>query len=283
LPGSIPYLSSLVFTAAMLAGNYSARIGKLTFVAVLPLIIVIMIDFANMGRVDILVAAILFTSGYFVSPTQKDKKGKNISILRKALAILIIVVIIVGGVEFIRSTRKPSEGFSGSTRTLKKMTATNFITPSIYLYFSAHYGVLNQYFKHGGEDTPIGGHTFSPFYKILEKLGFKVHVETYQNGYKIPVWTNTGTYLRELHGDFGWGGVLFGPYLLGVLCSVFYIRAMKYQNFMNLTILAFLYVIIGLSFFTMATRMGSLVVYLLGSTVVSLYLDTKQKQLVKEN
>ncbi|MEI7907073.1 MAG: hypothetical protein WCI84_06905, partial [Bacteroidota bacterium] len=67
LPGSIPYLSSLVFAAAMLGGHYTARIGKISLAGILPLIIVVMIDFANMGRVDILVAAIIYTSSYFIS------------------------------------------------------------------------------------------------------------------------------------------------------------------------------------------------------------------------
>ncbi len=279
LPGSIPYVGSFVFTAAVLAGNYTAKLEKITLVAILPIIIVIMIDFANMGRADILVVAILFASSYLL--TQRQKKANlnkyNMKIRRIAMFILI-VAIVVAGAEFIRSTRKAQEGFTGSTKMLKKLSTASVITPSIYLYLSSHHAVFNQYLKHGGEHTPIGGNMFLPLYRIFEKLGLEIHSSTYQEWYRTPAVTNTGTYLRELDGDFGIAGLLFGPYLLGLLSSVFWYRYNEYRRFTDLSVLTFLYGIIGLSFFVIATRMSGFFFFLFVSITVGCYLDKKSNR-----
>ena len=274
LPGSIPYLSSLVFAAALLGGYYTARVGKITVVGFLPLIIVVMVDIANMGRVDILVAAIIYTSSYFITTKKEVQLDRKFSLkFKKFVMLLVVVMIIAGGAELIRSIRKPSEGFTGTSKALSKFSSASFITPSIYLYFSAHNGVLDQYLKDDIEKTPFGGHTFSPIYRILEKFGYERIVNTYQVGYKTPVWTNTGTYLRELHGDFGMTGILLGPYIIGMLTSMYWFRYKDYGRFTDLTITALFFVIVGLSYFTMATRMGALLVYVISALSIGSILD----------
>ncbi|HJW27807.1 MAG TPA: hypothetical protein VJ508_01020, partial [Saprospiraceae bacterium] len=123
--------------------------------------------------------------------------------------------------------------------------------------------------------TPVGGHTFSSVYKLLEKFGFDVHVETYQVGYRSPVWSNTGTYLREFNGDFGILGQLLGPYLLGLLTSFFWFRVETSGRFIDLSVAAFFFVIVGMSVFVMATRVGALQVYLIGAFVLCYFIDRK--------
>jgi oligosaccharide repeat unit polymerase len=274
LPGSIPYISSLVFTAALLAGSYTAQTGKITFASVLPLIIIIIIDFTYMGRADILVVTILFASAYFLTHKEKNTYSKKLH-LRKLGMLIIIVAIVLAGAEFIRSTRQAKETFRGSTTTLKKLSEARVFTPSIYLYLTADYGVLNRYLQRGGENTPIGGHTFLTLYRIFERLGLEVRAETYQSWYKTPLHLNTGTYLRELHGDFGVAGLLFGPYLIGILSSVFWYRLKERGGYINLAIAGFLYTIIGMSFFVMITRLSPFFFYLFVSVIVCWFLDKK--------
>jgi len=277
LPGSIPYISSLVFTAAVLAGNYTARRGRLTFVAVLPIIIIIMIDFANMGRADILVVALLFSGAYLLTPkVENTNQKKFVFKMRQFAAALCIVVIIVSGAEIIRSTRQMKEQFTGATKGLQKLSAGSIITPSIYLYFTSSYGVLNQYFKNESEHTPFGGHTFLPVYRILEKIGVEIHAEVYQTWYRTPVRINTGTYLRELHGDFGVAGLILGPYLIGLFASIFWFRFREHGMITDLCIVSFFYGIIGMSFFVMATRIGPFFFFLFVSILVGSILDKKK-------
>jgi oligosaccharide repeat unit polymerase len=276
LPGSIPYSSSLVFTAALLAGNYTARVQKLTLVGILPFIIIIMIDFAIIGRADILIVGILFTSAYFLTQTYKTRGQKKIRLSPRKLGILVIAAaILVGGAESIRSIRQVKEEIKGSTSMLKTLSTARVITPSIYLYLSSDYGVLNKYILKGGENTPIGGHTFLPLYRIFERLGFDVHAQAFQKWYKTPVSVNTGTYLRELHGDFGITGLLFGPYLIGVFSSIFWFRIREHGRYTDLAIAVFFYTIIGMSFFVMATRISPFFFYFFVSIIIGYFLDKK--------
>lgn len=277
LPGGIPYVSSLVFTSALLAGNYTARIGKMTLVSVLPLLIIVIIDFTNMGRASILVASILFASAYFLTYKEIRKKNRDKrSKLRQFGFAFIVIVIVISGADFIRTTRQAKETFVGSTKTLEKLSEAKVITPSIYLYLTAHFGVLNKYMKAEGENTPIGGHTFLTLYRILESLGLDVHSNTYQIWYRTPVRVNVGTYLRELHGDFGIPGLLLGPYLLGLLTSFFWYRFNEERRYLDLALLGFFYTIIGMSIFVLITRLSPFFFYSIVSILVCLYLDKKE-------
>lgn len=235
-----------------------------------------MLDIAKMGRADIIMGVMLFMCGYFLTLKQKGSYKKKYSRKKvKYVILLTIVVIAIIGGEFIRSTRKAKEEFIGTTVKLQKLSKVSFITPSVYLYVSSHSAILNQYFKHGGENTPIGGHTFNPFYRWLEHLGLEIHAEPFQAWYNTPVSLNTGTYLRELHGDFGMAGLLLGPYILGILASIFWYRYKDYGRYRDLSIISFLYVIIGMSFFMMATRLSELVIYFVIAIIVGSIFDRR--------
>lgn len=278
LPGSIPYKASLVFTAAMLSGYYTAKREKLTIVAVLPLVIIILIDLANMGRADILVVAIIFTTAYLITSKPQQESSRTTFSMRKVLNFGLVLLILIAGAELVRSTRNVKEGIKGSSQSLKKISAGSVITPSIYLYFSSTIGVLNQYLKDDAENTPIGGHTFLPVYRILEKIGMDKQAKVYQSWYQTPVKTNTGTYLRELHGDFGLVGLLLGPFFLGMTSSIFWFRYKKNEAMVDLAVLSYLFGIIGLSFFVMATRMGGYFVFIFVALFIGSALDGGRKR-----
>jgi oligosaccharide repeat unit polymerase len=278
LPGSIPFIGNLVFNASVLAGCYTALRGRITLVSIVPLVTVTMIAFAKMGRVDILYAMLLFVSGYFLTPKPEKKSLKTVKFsVRKYLMLAVILVIVVGGAELIRSTRKVQEGFVGTTKTLQKMGTLGFITPSIYLYASAHYGILNKYLMDQSENAPFGGNTFLPFYRWLGGLGFEIHANPYQKFYRVPVYTNTGTYLREIDSDFGIAGLVVVPYILGCISSILWYRVKRRRDYMDIMVAAFFWTIIGLSFFVMATRQGQLIVYLAMSILISMILDRKPR------
>ncbi len=278
IPGSLPYIGSIVYTAAAFAGVYSARVQKISLVGIFPIINIIIIDFAIMGRADILIVSILSATAYFVTPkSSKSNKSTSSVRFRKVLLIVVLLSVIIGGAELIRSTRSAKEGFRGSTGSLKKLSSSGIITPSIYLYFSSSIGVLNQYFIQNKEDVPIGSNMFLTLYRIFERFGVDVHAEIYQQWYKIPTPVNTGTYLRELHGDFGIPGILFGPYLLGVFSSFFWLRFKENGRFIDLSFIAFFFGIIGLSFIVIATRLGGYFFFPFIAIPISMFLDRRVK------
>lgn len=275
IPGSIPYISSLVFTASALSGAYTAKVQKITLVGILPILNIIIIDFAIMGRADIFIVAIIFVTTYFITPKSRTKNYSQFISIRKLLIVVVLLSVIIGGAELIRSTRNVKEGFRGSTGSLKRLSSGSVITPTIYLYFSSSIGVLNQYFIQNKENTPIGGHTFLTPYRILERVGVDIHAEVYQEWYKIPTPVNTGTYIRELHGDFGIVGILFGPYLLGLFTSLFWLRFKEKGRFLDLSLCAFLFGITGLSFIVIATRLGGYFFFPFIATGIGIFLDRK--------
>ncbi|MHB1050444.1 MAG: O-antigen polymerase [Bacteroidota bacterium] len=277
IPGAIPYVASLVFTAATLSGAYTAKVQKITFVGVLPVITIIIIDFTVMGRADILIVGFLFSAAYFATPSPERRVKKSIMDVRKIFMVLILVSVIVGGAELIRSTRNVKEGLRGTTGSLKKLSSGSIITPTIYLYFSSSIGVLNQYLLHDRENTVIGGHMFMTPYRLMAHLGADIKVDVYQEWYRTPTVVNTGTYLRELHGDFGVAGLIVGPYVLGMTISFFWIRFRRKGSFVDLSITAFLFGIVGLSFIVIATRLGGYFFFPFVGVIVSIILNRKAK------
>ena len=70
------------------------------------------------------------------------------------------------------------------------------------------------------------------------------------------MWTNTGTYIRELHADFGVAGIFLVPYLLGLIVTWLWFKFYKKKSLLVLAILVYLYLIIGFSFLEMVSRVS---------------------------
>ncbi|MDZ7413300.1 MAG: hypothetical protein ONB15_07165, partial [candidate division KSB1 bacterium] len=94
-----------------------------------------------------------------------------------------------------------------------------------------------------------------------------------QKFYPIPFPSNTATYLRELHADFGLTGVLVGPYLLGLLCTVLWFKVRRQPKTTTLAWLAHLYVVVAFSYLYQATRAGYWVISLGLSLLVGAVID----------
>jgi hypothetical protein len=93
-------------------------------------------------------------------------------------------------------------------------------------------------------------------YEFLSKYVGTEEPSFFQQGYHIPMWTNTGTYIRELHADFGVAGVFLVPYLLGMLITLLWFKFYENKNLIVLTILVYLYIIICFSFLMIVTRLN---------------------------
>ncbi len=278
----IPYLGSFALTGTLLSGIYTAMKGKLKLIAVLPLLILIVISIAGMGRSQLVIAMALFMSGYFFYKTKSIAAiGIKKRRLRNAVAFVVVIALTIGGAEIVRSNRGTIENIPGATKSLQTLRKGMIITPSIYLYTSIHFGVLNQYLKHEVEHPIIGANTFAPIWRIVAKTGLVEPIPEYQQAYRTPVGSNTATYLRELHADFGYWGILLFPYILGILCSVYWFRTMKSKRLLDIAILAHLYVIVAFSNVVGATRLGYWLISLVGAVLAGYVIDkTSRKKLV---
>ncbi len=261
LPGTIPYVSSLALTGAVLAGLYTAMTGTLKPAAVVPLIVQVMLSMANMGRSGLILAAVLFLSSYSLCrlamplPRRSARTGR----LKRLLAVSAVVILLALGTEFVRSGRGAVENFAYQGQALTHLRTASFITPSVYLYLTVHFGVLNQYLIQDVEHTPWGSNTFAPLYRLLAKAGLGPTIPWYPRFYHTPVGANTGTYLRELHADFGILGIFAGPFLLGLLGSLTWYRYLATHSYVLLTVGAYLGVIVVMSIFYIVLRGGDFV------------------------
>jgi oligosaccharide repeat unit polymerase len=258
IKGVIPYLSIFIYASILFSALYSAIKKKVKIISFLPLIALIIKNTALAGRANILLGFLeyVFTfifALYFISTlsktTPKEKRGL---LLQVFFIILLFTLTIVG----IKNLRGSVENFAGETRAMQKLQDSPFISPSIYLYLSGHIGVLNKYLEKSNEQVRIGENTFQFVYNFLSLFDLAERPNGYQKGYQIPVWINTGTFLRELIADFGFPATLLLIFSLGFFISFFWNQFYLKFNLFHLINLIFFTLIISISFLMIVTRLA---------------------------
>ena len=232
------------FVALFFAAIYTAYKRKFTLLSFIPLISIIIREVGGAGRAAMSVALVEFILTFFLFRyllnTDSSKRFKFSKISAIVASILLIAVFILATtVVRISRASETSEKFSGASSELSRTSENIFISPSLYFYASGNVGVLSKYFSSKGENTGIGQNTFQTLYLILAKLGVNERPYEYPKGYYIPMWTNSATYLRDLHADFGIAGVLLGPYLLGLFITWFWFRFYERQSIIAFTFLIY--------------------------------------------
>ncbi len=269
-----PYLHLLGFVALYLSGMYTAYKKRFTFLTFLPLLSIILREIAGAGRAGMLFALMQFMLSFFLFKhllATDIKQRFNFSKVSALVGAVILLVLFIGGSTLVKATRvsdSTSTTYSAASKELRQTRGNLFISPSLYLYLSSDVGVLSKYLSSKGEGTAFGQNTFMTLYNFLGKINVVQKPHEFQKGYFIPMWTNTGTYLRELHADFGLVGIFLGPYLLGLLITWLWFKFYEKKSLFSFVFLVNLNIIVGFSFFVMATR----VLYWFTSLVIILIL-----------
>ena len=259
LEGMLPYTSIFSYAGIFFAGINSGIKGKITLISIIPLGALIIKEIAIVGRAGILFGFIeyglvfLFVILYLNERKIKSKNSKTKLIVTTLLAL----VLFIGSITFIKNLRGGHKTFTGQTRSIQKMEDSIFITPSIYLYLSAHIGVLNKYLEMNNEEMRFGENTFQFVYNILSKFNIVQKPSGYQKGYYIHVWVNTGTFIRELLVDFGIHGLLIFVFLLGLSITLCWVQFFDNSKLIYFAILIFLFIIVAFSFLMMITRLAN--------------------------
>lgn len=189
------------------------------------------------------------------------------------MAIVAGILLIVTGLEFVRSNRGIDEKYFAGGSTLSRMQEGSFVTPSIFFYVTGQFGVLNQYLKKDVEQNIIGRYTLAPFWRTIAKLGFETDVETHQPFYRTPIVSNNGTYLREFHADYGLPGIALGPFVLGAMVSGLWFRAQRTGRLMDKMLLGHMLVFVVMSIFQVVAQQGSWLASLLSGLLLSYLID----------
>lgn len=285
IEGTVPYLYSLAYAGVFLGGINSALKNKFTFLSSLPIVAVILKDVASVGRGGIFVAFLLFIISFMLmrhltfSNKETGLKWQNKKLVFSGVIVFAVILFSLAAVKEIRGS---FENYKGQTRELNKLKDFPIISPSIYLYMSSNIGVLSKYFEKQVESPMIGENTFLPIYNLLSKIDVVEHPDFYPRGYQIPIWSNSATYLRDIHADFGFAGLFFIPYLLAFITTLFWFRFYEKGDMLSFLILVYLQLIIAFSVFYLITRAAFWLISFLFLLVTIYILENKSYKKYKE-
>jgi len=277
IPGMWPYIDSVTLAADFFGGYFACRRGRPIFLGIVPLFVELVEGISGFGRARLIIGTILWVSAFYLPQAKSRSMGRKI-LAGRIFMVATIIVIFAFGMEFVRSFRGARESFSGETASLSHIKGIGFITPSIYMYLSSDVAVLNKFldyeFSGKGENTPIGGHTFGPFFRFFAHFGIVDEMPVYQKFYNVPVGTNTASYLRELYDDWGIVGVVLYVYLLGAISSWAFEAYHRKKSLVSLAFLSHVYVVVFYSFAVQATSYIYWLISLIASLLAASVVDT---------
>jgi len=257
IEGQIPYLFTFCYVSVFFAAIYSAYLNRISLLTFLPFLGVILKEISQSARAGILNAFFLFIATFLITRYFIHKDKKAISNRKIIVGFLFIILIIFLSATLVRVTRVTNERFKGATTQLSALEANAIVSPSIYLYFSGHIGTLNKAIFAEERSNLFAEKTLTMFYSTISKFDLVKRPKDYDKGYFIPTWINTGTFLREIYMDYGYLGILIIPFIIGVLCTLYWYKFFSSGSFFNLVILTHLYVIVGFSFVIFVVRLST--------------------------
>ncbi|MBZ0184233.1 MAG: oligosaccharide repeat unit polymerase [Melioribacteraceae bacterium] len=278
IKGVIPYTWAFGFVSIFFSAIWSAKTNRFSLLTIFPIIAIILKDLAMIARSNILFAFLEFITVFFLVRLYFNKNHILVRKFdRKNLLIggFLLIFLVIGSATLVRSVKGTVESFKASTNTLSKIRGGIVITPSLYLYLSAHVGVLNKYLLVNEEqdETMFGQNSFESVYNILSKFNLTKDPTSYQRGYYIPMWTNTGTYIREIHADFGILGVTIVPFLLGLSSIYLWKKFLLLGDLFSLNLLIHIILIIWFSFLVMITRQGAWFISIIVTSVLLSFIS----------
>jgi len=107
-----------------------------------------------------------------------------------------------------------------------------FLSP--YTYLTGNIPALQAYIDSVPEST-TGAMTFHPVFKVAHMVDPTIKVPDYvAEPYSIPMEFNTFTWLHPFYSDFGFAGILLGPWVVGLLAGLMYFQMRRSYSFYSL-------------------------------------------------
>jgi len=264
----IPYLGVLNYVSLIFSGVYIKKFGFEKFIF-LPIIIIAISSLKSGGRTEFIIGSLLIIFPVLFlnhDNSIKFKKNKRNLIIGISIFILLFLIVTVNRSAHIEIDKYTSP-FLGY---LMKISPAFH---KIYHYFASPIGVLNEYLKN--PDYNFSKNTFKTLYNFINKFGFKIKVNTYQDPYWIPLKANAGTYIRALIQDFKFllSGVV--AFLLGLVFSYNYIYLKLTSSYLNVVWSTVFGYIVFMSFFNWGFKSSTFWIILFVGTIISLFFDKK--------
>jgi oligosaccharide repeat unit polymerase len=123
-----------------------------------------------------------------------------------------------------------------------------FALLSPYTYLTGGFPALQAFIDSGPERTD-GAMTFHPIFKVRRMVDPTVKLPVYVvEPFPIPIEFNTFTWLHPFYSDFGFAGVLLGPWAGGLLAGLVYFQMRRSFSFNSLYVNALICYGLTLSF-----------------------------------
>ena len=197
-PFSIPYIGVFIYLCVVLTGIYYKKYGFNLFL-LFPLGLAMIDSVQGGGRSGFVLIFLFFTIPYFFVRKEDAETKKELKKNWIRISVILCFVLIV----FVIVTRQRSSWIEENEYMSDTMKRLLKISPSIYknyAYISSPIGVLNCYLS---EPTfSFGKNSLSFFISFLNKFGCNLPYSRYQEYYNVPIYTNVGTYIREIVQDF---------------------------------------------------------------------------------
>jgi len=276
IEGQIPYLFTFSYVSMFFAAVYSASRNKISLLTLLPFVGVILKEISQSSRAGILNAFFLYIATFLIYRYfYQFRVYVKFSNHKLVTGFMVVAILLFLSTTLIRVTRITNEKFKGATSELNELEANALISPSLYLYFSGQIGTLNKVIQKEERSKLFAEKTLTMLYGTIAKFDLVKRPKDHDQGYFIPVWINTGTFLREIFMDYGYLGIVIIPFILGLLCTYYWYRFFETGSLFNLTILSHLYVIVGFSFVIFVVRLSTWVFPIVILTIVTYLIEKK--------
>lgn len=266
---NIPYLPSVVYLALILCGIYIYRYRFELFL-LLPSSLVAMSAIGTGNRYYLIFALIMLVLPMLVNvakvPNAHIKGWKNKFLIPTVVTSIIVL--------FYRITVVRSSWVTVPSYASSAMERLMYIQPAIfklYTYLASPVGVLNAFLH--DPYFEFGRVTFAFVYNIAERVGIKSSDYRIARSYFVPVQSNTGTYIKDLLGDFGLPGAILFAFILGYVCSRLYLAHITMPSILVEIYLVIFFVLTIISFFSLYLSETMLWIILIVAFPTGRYLD----------
>lgn len=244
-PSWVGYLVSLSYCGMYLAGSYTALAGWRNWYSIWTVLIVVGVALSSMGRASILWAGLLIFNGNYLTHLVLGKAPKLRISVRKLITYLILISLIIGATIYIRLIRAQDNFESTQTRIGYAVNPVFLQNDSTllrgiihtYLNFTGPIPVLGERIDYPDPQLGYGVKTFNALFRmVIPTVG---RYGPIRESSVLPGF-NVFTAIGDWFYDFGWIGILFIPFVMGVLSSWLFYKAIRRSiGFWQMGLLAF--------------------------------------------
>jgi len=223
LSSAIPYLDGLAIYACAFSGIRWSILKKFDFLTISPLIVVVLSSVVSLGRAKIIIGFMLFLFGASALWAEKARYKKYGTVLITGVMIYLSGYIRIYRGGFIDKTLSnyPDSIVSGLgyTNSALLLSIYDNITSPIFV-FSQSFGRFANY-----DHNYFGRETFAPVHRLLYRFGVGEGANYYESFVDIGgIYTNVGSYLKDIFVDFSVPGIIVFPMLFGLISEYVHLK-----------------------------------------------------------